>query len=599
MTNRRVRIEVAVFLFVATLIVFRPAMSCDFINFDDPSYVQNNPILYDGLSLDSVGRAFTTVHAGYWIPLTWLSYLLDYAMSGLSPGGYHRTNVLLHAATVALLYVVLCRMTDAPGRSFVVAALFAFHPVQVESVAWVTERKDVLSTFFAVLTLLAYHAWTRAPGVGRYLLMVLCLALGLMAKPMLVTLPVALLILDYWPLNRGNLGIRRLVFEKLPLLVLCLAAGVATILTQRQGTAVRSLEEFSLCARLGNAVVSYAVYLRMLLFPYPLAVFYPHPGDDLPAWQVALSAVVLLGLFYGAWKLRKAAPYLLAGWLWYLVTLAPVSGVLQAGWQGRADRFLYLPSIGLFVAVCWGYAAGVKGRRRQLRIVFAGVVLLCCVVATFAQQQHWRDSQTLWRHTVRVTDDNFVARDSLAAALLDANQTDEAIKHLERAIEMKPTHELAYYLLGLADRQQKRPDDAARHLREAITCSPDYVDAHVALAEVLAEIGKLDEAEVEARHAIDLDPNAPEGHAALSAVLRARKWDEIMVYCMVYPRLLLTTGLRARKWDEEALEHLREAVRLGPHARPLRELLVRELKRLGRADEAEDEEKALRRLLRR
>ena len=265
----------ALLLFLGTALVFQPAVRCDFINLDDPVYIHSNPILHKGLNEEGITAAFATVHAGYWIPLTWLSYLIDQELYGLAAGGYHRTNVLLHAATAALLFLFLRRMTGAQGRSFVVAALFALHPVQLESVAWVTERKDVLSTFFLVLTLWAYLVYVAQPSSWRCVGVLLCYSLGLMAKPMLVTLPVALLLLDYWPLKRS--GVKKLILEKLPLLALALAAGVVTIITQRHGTAVRSLEEVSLYARLGNAIVGYVIYLKMLLWPYPLAVFYPHP----------------------------------------------------------------------------------------------------------------------------------------------------------------------------------------------------------------------------------------------------------------------------------------------------------------------------------
>jgi hypothetical protein len=569
--SSRVPLLLAAGLFLTTVLVFQPAVRCDFINFDDPSYVQNNPLLYGGLSLDSAGRAITTVHAGYWIPLTWLSYLVDYQLCGLDPAGYHRTNVLLHAASAALLFVVLFRMTNAVGRSLVAAALFALHPVQVESVAWVTERKDVLSTLFLVLALGAYARYAERPSVRRYLLVVLCFALGLMAKPMLVTLPVVVLLLDFWPLGRQDLGLRRLLLEKLPLFLLALAAGVLTILTQKQGTAVRSLDEFSLYARLGNAVVSSVVYLQMLVFPYPLAVFYPHPGDALPAWQAIGAALILMAVTLLAWMLRQRAPFLLVGWLWYLVTLAPVSGVLQAGWQGRADRFLYVPAIGLFILASWGVAALAPGRQRLLQWSAAGV-LAASVALTIVQLSHWRDSLALWEHTFAVTEDNFVTRDSLAAALLDHDCVAEAVAHLERARAINPRHELAPYLLGLAAQKENRLDDAVRHLRQALALSPEHVEALAALAEVLAELKRPDEAELQARRALALAPDSAIAMHSLG-VVQMRQYH-----------------------DDEALACFRDAVRLDPHALPLRIRLIDELCRRGLDSEAERERLALRRL---
>ena len=452
MTPSRLRLLLAAGLFILVVLVFSPALRCGIINLDDPQYVQDNPILAEGFSLTGIERAFTTIHAGYWIPLTWISYLVDHAVFGLNPAGYHLTNVLLHAANAALLFLTLCRMTKSVERSFFAAALFALHPIQVESVVWVTERKDVLSTFFLVLAILAYARYCEQPGVRRYLLVVLSFVLGLMAKPMLVTLPVLLLLLDVWPLGRQSLGLKRLVVEKLPLFLLAFAAGLLTIWTQKQGDAVRSTEEFSLYARFGNAIVNYFVYLRMVFWPYPLAVWYPHPGE-LPLWQVVGAALLLLYLTgcCANGKRFHAWPFLLVMWLWYLVALAPVSGILQAGWQGRADRFLYVPSIGFFIWLVWNLS-----REGLEPIVWRGifaVVLVACIVLTVLQQRYWRDSLTMWEHTIAVTDDNFTCRDSLAAALMDAGRPVEAIPHLERAIELAPDHPLAHELLRKARKQ--------------------------------------------------------------------------------------------------------------------------------------------------
>jgi protein O-mannosyl-transferase len=533
-------------LFLGTILVFQPAVRCDLVNLDDPTYVQSNPVLHEGLGAEGIRRAFTTVHAGYWIPLTWVSYQVDRELYGLAPGGYHRTNVLLHAGTAAMLFLVLLRMTGAVGRCFVTATLFALHPVQVESVAWVTERKDVLSTFVLVLTLWAYSRYVDRPGWRRYLLVLLFFVLGLMAKPMLVTLPVGLLLLDYWPLGRS--GWKRLVAEKLPLLLLAVAAGVLTILTQRQGTAVRSLDELSLYSRLGNAVVSYVIYLRMLLWPYPLAVFYPHPEEALPFWQVLAAGITLVLLTVAAFALRRRAPYLLIGWLWYIITLGPVSGVLQAGWQGRADRFLYVPAIGLIAAAVWGLAALWERRPRTLAAA-AVTVLAACAVGAVLQLRHWCDSLTLWEHSVAVTEDNFTARDSLAAALLDRGRVAEAIEHLHWARRLKPNHKLSHYLLGVAYRHQNRHDEAGQALLDALALSPDYVDAHALLAIVRVEQGRLPEAEGHARRALELAPDSAAAHEALGLV-----------------------RLRQAR-TEEARDCFREAVRREPHSAAFRQRL--------------------------
>ena len=560
----------AVGLFLVTLLAFRQVVRCDFINFDDPAYVQNNPLVAGGLTPSNVGRAFTTIHAGYWIPLTWVSYQLDYSLGGLTPGGYHRTNLLLHAANAVLLFLLLCRLTGGTGRSAVAAALFALHPIQVESVAWVTERKDVLSTFFGLLALWTYVGYVERPSWRRYLAVLLLLALGLMAKPMLVTLPCVMLLLDFWPLRRWGPGGGVVLLEKLPLFALAVAAGVLTIIAQKTDTAVRSLDEFSLYARLGNAAVSFVAYLGMVLWPHPLAVFYPHPGE-LPAWQVAAAVLVLLLLTGAVLVLARRAPYLLVGWLWYAITLAPVSGVLQAGWQGRADRFLYVPSIGLFVLATWGLADLVGASRRRALGVVAATVLCGCFVGTTLQVRHWQDSLTLWQHTVAVTPTNFIADNSLAAALLDRGRPEEAIPLLKRARAARPEHDLAHYLLGVAYRDLGRLDEAVRCWGDALDVNPDSADTHAALAEVLARQGRLAVAEEHARTAVRLEPHSADAQHALG-VVRDRQGH-----------------------TDEALACFREAVLLNPHAIAPRLHLADALRRAGQPDAAEAELCALRR----
>ena len=567
-------------LFLTTLLTFRQVVRCDFINFDDPTYVQNNPLVAGGLTLSNVGRAFTTIHAGYWIPLTWVSYQLDYSLYGLAAGGYHRTNLLLHAANVVLLFLLLCRLTGSTGRSAVVAALFALHPIQVESVAWVTERKDVLSTFFGLLALGAYVGYVERPGWRRYLTVVLLLALGLMAKPMLVTLPCVMLLLDFWPLRRTpfsdasqkRCGRQRfceaslnLLRKKAPLFALALAAGVLTIVAQKTDTAVRSLDEFSLYARLGNAAVSAVAYLGMLLWPQHLAVFYPHPGEP-PVRQVVAAVFVLLLLTGTALALARRAPYLLVGWLWYVLTLAPVSGVLQAGWQGRADRFLYVPSIGLFLLATWGLTELAATARRRLALGgLAAAVLAGCLIRTVFQVHHWQNSLNLWQHTVAVTPANFVADNSLAAALLDCGRAEDAVPYLLRARAAKPEHELAHYLLGIAYRELGRRDDAVRCWHDALKHSPDSADAHAALAEMLVTQGQLAEAERHALAAVRLDRQSAEAHHALGVVRDGQGRTE------------------------EALDSYREAVRLNPHAIAPRLHLADALRRRGQSEAAEAE----------
>jgi tetratricopeptide (TPR) repeat protein len=553
MAPPRLRLCAGLALVTLTLVVYRPVGGFGLINLDDPDYIQDNPLVFAGLTPAAVYRAFTTVHAGYWIPLTWVSYQLDYQLSGLAAGGYHRTNLLLHAANVLLLFTLLCRMTGATLRSGFAAALFAVHPLQVESVAWVTERKDVLSTFFGLLTLHAYVAYAANPGLLRYLLVLLWLALGLMAKPMLVTLPCVLLLLDYWPLKRVASGqwlvargesavsslatshwpLATLLLEKLPLFLVAGAASLMTVIAQRQGGAVRSLAEFSFAARAGNAVVSYVRYLGKEFWPFNLGVFYPHPGDGLPAWQVAASALLLGGVtVLVLWRARRQ-PYLAVGWLWLAGTLIPVSGVLQAGYQGMADRFVYVPGIGLFIVVSWGLAdlAGrVAWSRRAAAGVAVAVLALLCL-RTAEQVGYWRDSLALWGHTVRVTPDNFQARDSYGIALLDAGQVKQAEQQLTRAVALRPEDPLGHYHLGLAWQQQGRTPDAIASWTKALRLAPDFLGAHVALAEVLAEQGDPRDAEEHAQRALAIAPDDAAAHHALGLVRRQQGQRDKAMAC--------------------------------------------------------------------
>jgi tetratricopeptide (TPR) repeat protein len=483
MAPSRLRFLIALFMVAATLVVYRPVTGFGFVNLDDPDYVQDNPIVISG-----PGSAFTTIHAGYWIPLTWISYQLDYQLYGLAPGGYHRTNLFLHAANFVLLFVLLCRLTGATWPSAFVSALFALHPLQVESVAWITERKDVLSTFFGLLALHAYAGYVQRPSIPRYLLVVFWFSLGLLAKPMLVTLPFAMLLLDFWPLNRLRVGSSallrctgRLVLEKLPLFALAFAASLVTIVAQRQGDAVRTLDDFSVAARLGNALVSYQRYLGMVFWPCDLAVFYPHPG--LPALGQTIGAATILASFTGLVTYRaRRQPYLLVGWLWFVGTLFPVCGIMQAGWQGMADRFLYVPSIGLFIMIAFTFRDLQPTRTLHFAIrnsQFAISVLLVALLAwrSAAQVSYWRDSLTLWEHTRQVTPDNFYARFSHGAALLDAGRIEEAAANFERAVELKPDHPFGHYELGLARLAQGRREEAAACWTITLQLAPHYAEA--------------------------------------------------------------------------------------------------------------------------
>ena len=411
--------------------------------------------------------------------------MLDCQLYGLHPGGHHLTNVLLHTATVIALFLVLRQMTGALWRSAFVAAVFAIHPLRVESVAWVAERKDVLSGLFFMLTIGAYVRYARRPwSPARYGLVVLLFALGLMCKPMLVTLPVVLLLLDYWPLQRVEPA-GRLVLEKLPLLALSAASCVVTLLAQTG--AIQSTESFSLPLRFANALVTCMVYLGQMVWPAGLAVFYPYPHNGLPAWEVVLAGMLLAGLSAVAWGERRKQPWLLIGWLWYLVMLLPVVGIIQVGEQAHADRYTYLPQIGIYVAVTWLVA---EWRSGTGRVALGGLMAACSrvlMVCAWKQTAYWQNSETLWTHTLACTTDNDMAHNNLGNDLLQKGRVDDAISQYQKALQIKPNYAEAHNNLGNALLQKGRVDDAIAQCQKALQIKPDYAEAHNNLGNALCK----------------------------------------------------------------------------------------------------------------
>jgi hypothetical protein len=473
------RFVLAVLLSVATLAVFAQVVGFDFVDYDDNLYVTANPHVQEGLTPAGVRWAFTTFAAANWHPLTWISLMLDWSIGGPGPRVFHLTNLILHLANTLLLFLVLDRMTGRRWPSAVTAALFAIHPLHVESVAWIAERKDVLSTLFMLLTLLAYAGFVERPGLVRRLAVVFLFALGLLAKPMLVTLPVLLLMLDAWPLRRQEPW-RRLVLEKAPLLALSIATGVVTFVAQRQGGTVGSMTLYPLGVRVANAVVATATYLGKTIWPTRLAAFYPHPGASLAAWEVAGSALVLAGLTLWTIRVRRSRPYLLFGWAWYLVTLAPVAGIVQVGWQARADRYTYIPLIGIFLGVVW-FVSDRFADRPALLSSAASAALVMLGIGAFVQAGYWRDSETLFTHALAVTDNNAVAHNNLGTALL----------------------------------RRGLPSQAEEHFAEAVRIDPSFADAHSNLGVALGRQGGIDEAILEFRRALDLDPDQPDARRNL------------------------------------------------------------------------------------
>ncbi|MHB8907339.1 MAG: tetratricopeptide repeat protein [Syntrophales bacterium] len=507
---------VCVFLLLAVALVFGQTVRYEFVNYDDNSYVYENPQVVQGLTGHGIAWAFTTVHINNWHPLTWLSHMLDFQLYGLQSGGHHLTNVLLHASAAVLLFLVLWRMTGFLWRSAFVAAVFAVHPLRAESVAWVAERKDVLSGLFFMLTLWAYAGYASRPfALGRYLTVVLLFALGLMAKPMLVTLPFVLLLLDYWPLGRLGLPVggrsipfsRRVIVEKLPLLALTAASCVATFLAQDK--AVASIDAVSISTRIANALVSYMAYIGKLFYPMGLAVLYPYPESGLPIWKVAASALALGGISTAALVWRRRFPYLFVGWFWYVGMLVPVIGLLQVGLQSMADRYTYLPEIGLCAAATWGVAQLAAFWRHRFWVYGTAAALTVLVLMGFAWQQtsYWRNSESLWSHTLDCTTENYVAHANFGLALAGRGQVDEAIAHYRKALKIKPDYVEAHNSLGLALVGRGQVDEAIAHYRKALEIKSDDIDTHNNLGIALAGRGQVDEAIAHYRKALEIKPD--------------------------------------------------------------------------------------------
>ncbi|HWS16155.1 MAG TPA: tetratricopeptide repeat protein [Candidatus Methylomirabilis sp.] len=500
------------FLALSVLAVYGRTAWHPFITFDDEQYVASNPVVQRGLTADGAAWAFRTTHATNWHPLTWLSHMTDVELFGVDPGAHHLVNVLLHAANAVLLFLALRAMTGAAGRSAFVAALFALHPLHVESVAWIAERKDLLSGMFWILSMWAYAAYAARGGMPRYLLTAGCLALSLLSKPMAVTLPFVFLLLDFWPLRRaGTVPPRRLVLEKVPFLALALASCVVTYAAQKSGGAVSPFP-IPVGARLANAAVSYVAYLGKTFLPVSLSVFYPHPwsfgGPGHPAWQWGGAVLSLAALTALALRGAKERPYLATGWLWFLGTLVPVIGLVQAGEQGMADRYTYLPLTGVFLIVAWGVpdALGDRPWRRPALGAAAGAALAALATVSFAQAGLWRDSVTLFRHAAAVTENNWMAHANLGLAFERTGDVRQAVSHYEEAVRLKPEYELARNNLGSIYERSGRLDEAIVQFRFALAYRPDYAEAHNNLGIALAEKGLMDEAILHFREAIRLNP---------------------------------------------------------------------------------------------
>ena len=472
------RAVLSLLLTLLTLIAYNPAAHNAFVTFDDPVYLTGNQHIRAGLTWDTVKWAFHSTEHANWHPLTWLSHALDYQLFHLKPAGHHYMSVLIHTISAVLLFLFLEAATGTAWRSSVAAALFAVHPINVESVAWASERKSVLCMLFFALTLLAYRWYVQHPNIQRYGLVALLFALGLMSKPMVVTLPFVLLLLDYWPLRRAwtpattRTPWTRLVVEKLPLLALSAASAVITLVVQKAGGAIRG--EYTFWARLLNAIVSYARYIEKAIWPSHLAAFYPHPDHPLPAWEVTISLLFLVSITVAVLSLRRNR-YLAVGWFWYLGTMVPVIGLVQVGGQGMADRYAYIPLIGLFIAAVWGIGDWARAKRvpgLYLGLA-AAVVLLGFSAITQTQIGYWNNSAALYSHTLAVTERNYVVHDSMGAELIDQGKIQEAMAHLQTAAAINPSDAFSQLDLGVCEKRQGHIEAAVKHYETALRLSTD------------------------------------------------------------------------------------------------------------------------------
>jgi Flp pilus assembly protein TadD len=611
---------VCLVLILATSAVYWHVTGHDFVNLDDNIYVYENRHVQNGLTLDSMLWAFTTTGIAYWHPMTWLSLMVDHEFYGLNSSGYHLTNLLFHTISTLLLFLVLKRMTGAPWRSAFVAALFALHPLNVESVAWVTERKNVLSTFFWVLTMWGYARYVERPGINRYLLVLLPFGLGLMAKPMLVTLPCVLLLLDYWPLGRFQLGQfgkeaneplptfmnqtsrwlqpSRLVLEKIPFLVLAVVSiYLSSLSVKRLGNAITT-EAVPMSLRVANALVSYVGYIGKMIWPANLAVFYP-PPKIVPGWQVAAAGLFLVFVSILVIRAVRLRPYLAVGWLWYLGTLVPVIGLVRAGlWPYMADRFAYVPLMGLFIIIAWGVPEVVaRWHYRKIGIATTGAALLSILmVTTWLQVRYWKNGIRLFEHALDVTSNNYVAHYTLGNALDQTGHTDDAIKHYQEALRINPAFVNAHNNLGVALDRQGRTDNAIKHFLIALRIRPDDAEAHNNLGVALDRTGRTDDAIKHYQEALRINPDDAEAHNNLGVALyRTGRTDDAMKHYQEALRINpddaeahnnLGISLYRKGRTDDAIKHYLEALRFAPDDAEAHSNLGIALYQTGRIDDA-------------
>ncbi|MBC8199674.1 MAG: tetratricopeptide repeat protein [Desulfobacterales bacterium] len=520
-------------LILIILVAYWQVKNFDFVNFDDSVYVTANPKVQSGLTIDGITWAFTTFRAGNWHPLTWLSHMLDCQFYGLNPMGHHWTSLQIHIANTLLLFFILQYMTGALWRSAFVAALFALHPLHVESVAWVSERKDVLSAFFGMLTILAYIRYVKKRNFFRYFLVFILLSLGLMAKPMLVTLPFVLLLLDFWPLERlkyssyhqssgfQSLNLPRLIWEKAPLFIPVAISSVLTILAQKEVGALYTFEALPVKVRIANAFVSYANYIIKTIWPQNLAVFYPHPLGISSLWYVFLAAFAIAGISFFSIRSFKQHPYVAIGWFWYLGTLVPVIGLIQVGAQSMADRYTYIPLTGLFIIIAWGIPDILKKWHfnKIIIAVFAIILIFAFSTRSYFQIRHWENSAAVFENAIKITNYNWLACNNLGLALMCNGKAEEAVFYFKKALRIRPNYLKLYDNLGVALFQLGKLEEALSYYSKALEIDPKHAGIHKHTAMILATQGKLEKALQHYTKALLIDPELADAHYELANVL--------------------------------------------------------------------------------
>jgi tetratricopeptide (TPR) repeat protein len=619
-------------------VVFWPVAHYDYTNFDDPDYVTSNTHVLNGLTAKGVVWAFSTGHAGNWHPLTWISHMLDVSLFGKGPSGPHLVNLLLHAANTALLFILLQQLTGSRWRSALVAALFSLHPLHVESVAWIAERKDVLSTCFGLLSLWMYAQYVEkikfpnlesqpegtaasraASGLPSlrdrtsrpYFLSLLFFALGLMSKPMLVTLPFVLLLLDYWPLcrfrfatqsphdpvNAPSRSVRQLIVEKIPFFALTFVSSIVTFLVQHNAGAMQTLVNYPTSARIGNALISYARYLGKVAWPISLATPYSHPGRW-PILEIILAALLILVVTVAVLRIGRKFPFALIGWLWFVGTLVPVIGIIQVGGQPMADRYMYLPSIGLFIIFAWGAAAAIQYWRVPPAIwgAMAGVLLIACSARTRDQLRYWQNSETLFVHDIAATKDNWTAYYNLGWYLDSQGRIDEALANYAQALRIRPNFSEALNNVGYSLVARKQYAEAIKYFQAALKAEPQFLEGHINIGNALRESGKIDEAIEQYRLVLKSQPDHVGALKDLGNILaRKGQYAEAIPYLEHSLRLKpdqpltqydLANALARLKRNEEAIVHYRLAVQQNPQYAEAHHDLGIALARAGKLDEA-------------